>query len=142
VKATEALRQIKKAEVRAKVAALPEGQFRVIYADPPPGPPGARQDAISRWVARLSPGPGSAFHGHPMVLWRRVWVGIVLLAAKPFPGAAGGCCRRYWRLSPPIPAAPCKPLAGATVTSRPARLSTLWTGGGVAPPPGTAGGRI
>jgi hypothetical protein len=34
VKATEALRQIKKAEVRGKVAALPDGKFRVIYADP------------------------------------------------------------------------------------------------------------
>jgi N6-adenosine-specific RNA methylase IME4/ParB-like chromosome segregation protein Spo0J len=35
VKVTEALRQLKKVSVAGKVEALPEGKFRVIYADPP-----------------------------------------------------------------------------------------------------------
>lgn len=34
-KATAALREMKKAEVAVKVAALPDGKYRVIYADPP-----------------------------------------------------------------------------------------------------------
>jgi N6-adenosine-specific RNA methylase IME4 len=34
-KPTEALRQIRREELPDKIAALPEGQFRVIYADPP-----------------------------------------------------------------------------------------------------------
>jgi hypothetical protein len=46
VKATEALRQIKKAEVRGKVAALPEGKFRVIYADP--------ASTIGAWLSSAS----------------------------------------------------------------------------------------
>jgi hypothetical protein len=48
VKATEALRQIKKAEVHGKVAALPEGKFRVIYADPPWSYNDARQTGDHR----------------------------------------------------------------------------------------------
>jgi N6-adenosine-specific RNA methylase IME4 len=48
VKATEALRQIKKAEVRQKVAALPDGKYRVIYADPPWSYNDARQTGDHR----------------------------------------------------------------------------------------------
>jgi hypothetical protein len=33
---TEALRQAYKEFLRSKIAALPSGQYRVIYADPPP----------------------------------------------------------------------------------------------------------
>lgn len=35
IKATEAMRQMRKDEVAHKVLALPEGKYRVIYADPP-----------------------------------------------------------------------------------------------------------
>ena len=35
IKSTEAMRRMRKDEVKGKVGALPEGKHRVIYADPP-----------------------------------------------------------------------------------------------------------
>ena len=79
MKPTEALRRIKKVRGPAKVAALPEGKFRVIYADPPWQYNDARQTGDHREST------GALHHYSTMTIAELTALDVKAIAADEFP---------------------------------------------------------
>ena len=90
MKPTEALRQIKKAEVREKVLDLPEGKYRVIYADPPWQYNDARQTGDHRETT------GALHHYSTMALSELKALDVASLAADD-------CALLCWGTFPLLP---------------------------------------